>query len=314
MASVTTPTTTPAQPKTARELAKRQGPGRKRIDPTFFWMVIPAVVLFFVFHTLAFLQGFFYSFTDFAGYGSWEFVGFRNYVNLFRDERVMNSYLFTFKFSILATILTNVVALAIAVGLNAKIKARNLFRGVYFVPNILTILIVGYVFQYLFANSLPKIGESLGIDSLSTNILADPNLAWLGIVVVAVWQAAAFAIILYLAGLQTVPDDVYEAAAIDGARAWKQFWKITFPLIAPFFTINMVLSLKGFLQVFDLIVAMTNGGPGTSTESISLVIYRGGFEGGEFAYQMANAVVFFFVIVLFSIVQLTVLRRREVSF
>ena len=125
---------------------------------------------------------------------------------------------FTFKFSILATVLTNVVALAIAVGLNAKIKGRNVLRGVYFIPNILTILIVGYIFQYLFANSLPRIGESLGIDSLSTNILADPELAWLGIVVVAVWQAAAFAIILYLAGLQTVPDDVYEAAAIDGAR------------------------------------------------------------------------------------------------
>jgi raffinose/stachyose/melibiose transport system permease protein len=315
MASVTTPTTatTPAQPKTARELAKRRGPGRKRIDPMFFWMVIPAIVLFFVFHTLALLQGVFYSFTDFAGYGSYEFVGFRNYANLFRDPRIIDSYLFTFKFSIVATILTNVVALAIAVGLNAKIKARNLFRGVYFVPNILTILIVGYVFQYLFANSLPKLGESLGIESLSTNILADPNLAWLGIVVVAVWQASAFAIILYLAGLQTVPTDVYEAAAIDGASAWKQFWRITFPLIAPFFTINMVLSLKGFLQVFDLIVAMTNGGPGTSTESISLQIYRGGFEGGEFAYQMANAVIFFIVIVVFSIAQLTFLRRREVS-
>jgi raffinose/stachyose/melibiose transport system permease protein len=312
MASVTTPTT-PAQPKTARELAKSVGPGRKRIDPTYFWMVIPAVILFFVFHTLAFLQGFFYSFTDFAGYGSWEFVGFRNYVNLFQDERIWDSYLFTFKFAIVATILTNVVSLAIAVGLNAKIKARNVFRGVYFIPNVLTILVVGYIFQYLFANSLPKIGESLGIEALSTNILADPDLAWVGIVVVAVWQASAFAIILYLAGLQTVPTDVYEAAAIDGASAWKQFWRITFPLIAPFFTINMVLSLKDYLQVFDLIVAMTNGGPGTSTESIALQIYRGGFEGGEFAYQMANAVIFFLVIVVFSIVQLTVLRRREVA-
>jgi raffinose/stachyose/melibiose transport system permease protein len=311
MASVTTPA--PAAPKTARELAKSGRSGRKRVDPTFFWMVIPAVVLFFVFHTIPVLSGFFYSFTDYAGYGTWEFVGFQNYASLFRDDRIGAAYWFTFKFSILATVLTNVVALAIAVGLNAKIKGRNILRGVYFIPNILTILIVGYIFQYLFANSLPRIGESLGIDSLSTNILADPELAWLGIVVVAVWQAAAFAIILYLAGLQTVPDDVYEAAAIDGARAWKKFWKITFPLIAPFFTINMVLSFKGFLQVFDLIVAMTNGGPGTSTESIALQIYRGGFESGEFAYQMANAVIFFIVIVVFSVFQLVFLRRREVS-
>jgi raffinose/stachyose/melibiose transport system permease protein len=310
-----TSVSTPAQPKTARAMAKAppRGSGRKKINATFYWMVLPAVVLFFVFHTIPVLAGFFYSFTNYAGYGTWEFVGFKNYVNLFKDDRIRDSYLFTFKFSIVATILTNVVALAVAVGLNAKIKFRNMLRGVYFVPNVLTLLIVGYIFQYLFANSLPVLGQKLGITALSTNILANENLAWLGIVVVAVWQSAAFAIILYLAGLQTVPTDVYEAADIDGATAWKKFWRITFPLIAPFFTINMVLSLKGFLQVFDHIVAMTNGGPGTSTVSISLQIYRGGFEGGEFAYQMANAVVFFIVIVLFSIVQLAFLRRREVS-
>jgi raffinose/stachyose/melibiose transport system permease protein len=312
MASITTPPA--AATETKQRKAPASGTGRKKINATFYWMVLPAFVLFFVLHTIPVLTGFFYSFTDYAGYGSWQWVGFKNYANLFRDDRIRDSYWFTFKFSFVATILTNVVALAIAVGLNAKIKFRNMLRGVYFIPNVLTLLIVGYIFQYLFANSLPILGQKLGITALSTNILADPNLAWLGIVVVAVWQAAAFSIILYLAGLQTVPTDVYEAADIDGATAWKKFWRITFPLIAPFFTINMVLSLKGFLQVFDHIVALTNGGPGTSTVSISLQIYRGGFEGGEFAYQMANAVVFFVVIVLFSIVQLTFLRRREVSF
>jgi raffinose/stachyose/melibiose transport system permease protein len=132
-------------------------------------------------------------------------------------------------------------------------------------------------------------------------------------VVLAVWQAAAFAIIIYLAGLQTIPADVYEAASIDGAGAWRQFWSVTFPLIAAFFTINMVLSLKNFMMVFDHVVAMTNGGPGTSTESISLVIYRGGFQGGEFAYQTANAVMYFVIIVLVSFFQLRILQRREVS-
>ena len=125
------------------------------------------------------------------------------------------------------------------------------------------------------------------------------------------WQSVAFNIIIYIAGLQTVPREIYEAAAIDGAGSWRQFRSITFPMIAGFFTINMVLSLKGFLQVFDHIVALTNGGPGTATESVALLIYKGGFQGGEYGYQIANSVIFLIVIVAFSIVQLRFLQRRE---
>jgi raffinose/stachyose/melibiose transport system permease protein len=129
-----------------------------------------------------------------------------------------------------------------------------------------------------------------------------------------VWQAAAFNIILYLAGLQTIQPEIYEAAAIDGARTWRRFRSITFPLIGAYFTINMVLSFKSFLQVFDQIVALTNGGPGTSTESIALVIFRGGFQGGEYGYQMANAVVYLFAIIILSFIQLRFLQRREATY
>jgi raffinose/stachyose/melibiose transport system permease protein len=277
-------------------------------------MVLPAFALFFTFHTLPVLQGVFYSFTDYAGYGSWEWVGFRNYANLFNNDRITESYIFTFQFAIVTTILVNAVALAIAVGLNAKIKFRTTLRGVFFMPNVLAVLIVGYIFQYMFANSIPYILERLGIGGpFATNILAHPDHAWWGIVIMTTWQSAAFAVILYLAGLQTVPDDVIEAASIDGAGAWRRFWSVTFPIIAPFFTINMVLAGKNLLMVFDQIVALTGGGPGTATESIGLVIYRGGFQGGEFAYQTANAVIFFIVIAAFSICQLRILQRREES-
>jgi raffinose/stachyose/melibiose transport system permease protein len=309
MATVTTAPAVGTGPKPR----PRGRSGRRRVNATFYWMVMPAAVLFFLFHTIPVLQGIFYSFTDYAGYGSWEFIGFKNYINLFKDDRIYDSYLFTFKFAIVATILTNIVALAVAVALNGRIKFRNTFRGIFFMPYVLAILIVSYVFQYIFANSLPQIGQALNIGFLESNILADPDLAWLAIVVVAVWQSSAFAIILYLAGLQTVPTELFEAASIDGASAWRQFWRITFPLIAPFFTINMVLSLKGFLQVFDHIFGLTNGGPGTSTFSVSFMVYKGGFEGGEFAYQTANAVVFFIVIVVMSLIQLRFLQRREVS-
>jgi raffinose/stachyose/melibiose transport system permease protein len=285
----------------------------RRAAAAFYWMVLPAFALFFVFHTIPVLRGLFYSFTDYAGYGEWDFVGVRNYVNLFRDERVRDSYLFTFQFAIVCTLLVNAIALGIAIGLNARIKFRSTLRGIFFIPNVLAVLVVGYIFNYLFSNSLPAIGQALGIDALSSSILANEDLAWLGIVVLAVWQSTAFAIILYLAGLQTIPGELYEAAAIDGAGTWRKFRSITFPLIAAFFTINMVLSLKNFMMVFDHIIALTNGGPGTATESVSVVIYRGGFQGGEFAYQTANAVAYFVVIVIVSFVQLRVLQRREVS-
>ncbi len=289
---------------------RRRGRGVPR---AIYVMVVPAVVLFFVFHTLPVLSGAFYSFTDSPGYGEWDFVGLSNYQAIFGDQRIRDSYLFTFQFAIVSTILVNAIALAIAVGLNGRIKFKNTLRGVYFVPNILAILVVGYVFQYLFTNSLPSIATSMGIDSLSTSILADEGKAWIGIVVLAVWQAVAFNIIIYLAGLQTVPRELYEAAGLDGAGPWRQFRSITFPMIAGFFTINMVLALKGFLQVFDHIMAMTGGGPGTATESISVVIYKGGFQGGEYGYQIANAVVFMVVIVVFAVFQLRFMQLREVS-
>lgn len=290
----------------------RQRP-KRRLDRTYYWMVLPAFALFFLLHTIPVLQGIFYSFTDSPGYGTWNFVGFSNYVALFSDPRVVDAYLFTFKFAVITTVLVNVIGLAIALGLNARIKFKNTLRGVFFVPYVLALLVIGYVFSYMFNLSLPSIGQALGIEALSTSLLADPNLAWIGIVIMTVWQGAAFTIIIYLAGLQTVPGELYEAAGLDGAGPWRQFWSITMPMIWSFFTINVVLALKSFLQVFDQIIAMTGGGPGTSTESIGVLIYRGGFEGGEYGYQLANAVIFMIVIVAFAFFQLRILRREEVT-
>lgn len=279
----------------------------------FLLMTIPAVVLFFTFHTYPVLQGIFYSFTNWKGYGEWDFVGFKNYLNVFKDMRALNAYGFTFKFAILSTVLVNIFSLLVALGLNAKIKFQKTLRAMYFIPNILSILIVGFIFNFIFTHFLPEITSAIGLDALSANILGNPDTAWVGIVIMAVWQATAFNTILYLAGLQTVPEDVYEASKIDGAGKWRNFISITFPLIAPFFTINMVLALKNFLMVFDHIVALTGGGPGQATESISFLIYKGGFEGGQFAYQSANAVIYFVVIVAISIFQIRVLQKREVE-
>jgi len=280
----------------------------------FYLMTIPAFLLFLIFHTFPALQGIYYSFTNWDGLSfTYDFVGLKNYLNLFKDGNILNSYVFTFKFAIVSTILVNVLSLLIAMGLNAKIKGKNFFRAAYFLPNVLGVLIVGFIFNFIFSNVIPQLGDKLDLGFLSTNILGSEKFAWLGIVIVAVWQACAFNVILYLSGLQTVPTELYEASSLDGANKWQEFWKITFPMIAPFFTINMVLSMKNFLMVFDQVVALTGGGPGRATESISLLIYKGGFTGGEFAYQSANSVVYFIVIVVISVFQIKVLQKREMD-
>ena len=257
-------------------MGKKSMSGRKL---TFLLITIPIVALFFCFNTLPLIKGVIYSFTNFKGYGSYDWVGLRNYKDLFTDSRVGGSYLFTFKLAIVATIVTNVLSLILALGLNSKIRFKSALRGAYFIPNVLGALVVGYIFNYFFTYILPAFGK------MNT--------------------------IIYISGLQTVPEDVYEAGAIDGATGFSKFRYLTFPLIVPFFSINMVLCVKNFLMVFDQIMALTKGGPAQSTESISYLIYNNGMSGGQFGFQSANAVIFFIVIVIISAVQLTITGKKE---
>ena len=185
------------------------------------------------------------------------------------------------------------------------------FGTAYFIPNVLGALVVGYIFQYFFTYILPGLGDALGIEALSSSMLSSSKTAWIAIVIVCAWQSIAMNTIIYISGLQTVPEDVYEAGDLDGATGWKKFKHLTFPLIIPFFTINMVLCVKNFLMVFDQIMAMTKGGPEQSTESISYLIYNNGLSGGSFGYQSANAVVFFIVIVAISVAQMTISGKKE---
>lgn len=280
-------------------------------EKTFLCITIPILVLFFLFNTLPLIKGVIYSFTNYKGYGTYDFVGLRNYADLFQDARVGRSYLFTFKFAIVSTIVTNLVSLILALGLNSKIKGKSALRGIYFIPNVLGGLVVGYIFSFIFTYILPTVGQKLGIGFLSSSMLSSESSAWLAIVFVACWQSVAMNTIIYISGLQTVPEDVYEAGSIDGATGWSKFKNLTFPLIIPFFSINMVLCMKNFLMVFDQIMALTKGGPAQSTESISYLIYNNGMSGGQFGFQSANAVIFFIVIVVISVAQMKFTGSKE---
>ena len=278
---------------------------------TYILMLLPALILFVIFNTIPLITGAMYSFTNYRGYGSYEFVGLRNYIDLFSDSRVGNSYLFTFKYAIAGTILVNLLSLLLALGLNSKIKCKSLLRGVYFLPNILGGLIIGYIFSFIFTYILPAIGSAIHIGFLENSILASEKYAWIGVLIVGVWQAVAMNTIIYISGLQTIPGDIYEAGMIDGAGKWQTFKSLTFPMLMPFVSTNLILSTKNMLMVFDQIMALTKGGPAQSTESISYLIYKNGMDGGQFGFQSANAVVFFVVIVTISIFQMAVTNKKE---
>ena len=285
--------------------------GKNERKTTFLLITIPILALFICFNTIPLIRGVIYSFTNFKGFGKYDWVGFRNYIDLFSDARVGKSYWFTFKLAIVTTVVVNILSLLLALALNSSIKAKSFFRGAYFLPNILGALVVGYIFNYFFTYILPALADMIGIDALRTSILSNPSAAWIGIMVVCAWQAIAMNTIIYISGLQTVPEDVYEAGGLDGATGWKQFKYLTFPLIIPFFSINMVLCVKNFLMVFDQIMALTKGGPAQSTESISYLIYNNGMSGGQFGFQSANAVVFFIVIVAVSVAQMKFSGKKE---
>lgn len=276
---------------------------------TYLLITIPILALFFCFNTLPLIKGVIYSFTNFRGYGDYSWVGLRNYIDLFQDGRVGRSYWFTFKLAFVTTIVVNVISLILALGLNSKIKFKSALRGMYFIPNILGALVVGYIFNYFFTYILPAIVQMVG--GQGNSILASTKWAWFAIMIVCAWQSIAMNTIIYISGLQTVPQDVYEAGSIDGATGWAQFKHLTFPLIIPFFSINMVLCMKNFLMVFDQIMALTKGGPAQSTESISFLIYNNGMAGGQFGFQSANAVVFFIMIVVISVAQMRFTGKKE---
>lgn len=287
-------------------------PRRRRIDLAYWLMLVPAVGLFTVFITGPAVAGMFYSLTDYVGFGDWEFIGLRNYLVLFSDPRILDAYGFTIFFAVVTTVVTNMIALALALGLNSKIKWKTGLRAVFFLPMVVSGIVISYVFNFLFSNELPRLATLVGFGPLETSILANESLAWVAIVIVTAWQSVPGAMIIYLAGLLAIPEEVYEAGSLDGATAWQKFRHITLPLVAGYVVINTILGMKNYLNAYDIIVGLTGGGPGTSTMSVAMTIFTG-FTGGDYAYQMANAVLFFVVTVVISLVQLRIINRRGVT-
>lgn len=289
---------------------RRARSSTRRVEPIYYLFLLPSLVLFTLAITVPGVIGIFFSFTDSIGIGDWHFIGLTNYIALFSDPAILQSYLFTLGFSIATVIVVNVCAFLLAVGLTSRIRFKAGLRTIFVIPMVISGIIIAYVFNFLFSNSLPAAGTALGIPWLQTSILANPDLAWVAIVIVTAWQAIPGTLLIYIAGLLSVPADVYEAADLDGATKRQQLLRITLPLVAGYVVINMILGFKGFLNAYDIIVGLTNGGPGTATRSVAMTIIAG-FNGGDYAYQMANATIFFIVAIIISVLQLSLTRGRN---
>jgi len=285
---------------------------KRHVDRIYYLFLLPAMTLFTLFITAPAIAGAYFSLTNFVGFGEYDFVGLNNFRVMFGDPRILSAYTFTIGFAVATVLVVNSLGLFIAIGLNAKIRLKTALRGVFFMPMVISGIVIAYVFNYLFSTSIPAVANVVGFEPLQSSILANEDLAWVAIVLVTAWNSIPSALIIYLAGLLAIPEEVYEAAAMDGANAWRRFVSITLPLLAGYVVINTVLGVKNFLNAYDIIVGLTNGGPGTSTMSVAMTIFTG-FNSGDYAYQMANAVIFFVVTVVVSVLQLQIIRRRGVS-
>lgn len=280
---------------------------------SMFLFTVPATVLYCIFFIYPIVIGIFYSFTDWNGLSKeYKFIGLDNYIEAFTNSRFQNAVVFNIKFTVMAVVLIVGISLILALIINSQIHFKSFFRGVFFFPAVLGMLVVGLIFNEIFYRVVPEIGKLLKIEALSTNILANPSLAIYGILIVHVWMAVAMATVMLLAGLQSTPQELYEAAELDGANKWKRFRYITLPFLMPVLSVVVILQVKSGLTVYDLIVALTNGGPGGATESLAMLIYNHGFKEVKFSYAIAEALILTVVICTISFVQTSISNKKKV--
>jgi len=279
------------------------------------WLFIaPALLAYAAVVLIPSVGGAVFAFTDWNGLApELAFVGWENFERAWSDPQVRSALAVTALFALAITVLQNILGLALAALLNAQIRSRNWLRTVLFAPVIVTPVIVAYLWKYLLSTNgaVNQFVAAIGVSDGAVNWLGDPRLAIVSVVIVTVWQTVGVAMVIYLAGLQNIPQELYEAADMDGASNWTKFRLITFPLLAPAVTINVVLSTVNGMKLFDQVFVLTNGGPGYATETLSTLVYKTSFIVGEFGYATAIALAMTVFVATVSMGLMAWLKRRE---
>ena len=272
-----------------------------------YWPIflLPTMAAFLIGFIIPFIEGIYLSFCNFTTIKDAKFVGIQNYLEAFKDSNFLGSFKFTTLFAIVSLVLINVLAFLVALALTQNIKGKNIFRTVFFMPNLIGGIVLGYVWQLIFDGIFVKFDTALKLNE---------TLGFWGLVILVGWQQIGYMMIVYIAGLQAIPGDIQEAAMIDGATRMQRLFRITIPNMMPSITICTFLTITNSFKLFDQNLALTGGEPLHKTEMLALNIYSTfyGRVGAEGVGQ-AKAVVFFVIVVAIGLIQLKLTRDKEVQ-
>ncbi|HZG56460.1 sugar ABC transporter permease [Paenibacillus sp.] len=289
---------------------------RRRATLSLLAFVFPALLFYLVFTIAPAFGGVWYSLTDWNGLNrTYDFVGLSNYVEALRDDAYfLDAILFTLKYVIYMVVLQNVIALLLAVLVESRRRSKVWFRTIFFMPNMLSLIIGGFMWVFIFTKVLPALAEGTGLSFLDQSWIGNPSLSFYSILILSLWGGVGYLMVIYIAALQSVPRQLLEAAAIDGARTLQLFRHVTLPMIYPAMTIGVFLTLSSSFKVYDAVFALTGGGPGRSTQVIALNIVEEAFRFQQrYGYASAKAIVLFLIVLLITLVQLWLMKRREVE-
>jgi len=305
-----------AQADERRRSASAPSSRRRRFSgvkaPWYF--IIPALSVYLFVEIVPGGRGLMYAFTDWDGFTTDpNFTGLQNFSRVFLSGPALAALINTLSLALYVTVVQNLIGLCLALGVNSqRVRSRNALRVVFFAPVVLTPLVAGYVWAYILApdGTVNVALRAVGLDALTRTWLGDPETALWGIAVAIIWQFSGYSMVIYLAGLQAIPKELYEAADLDGAGPFRRFRYIVAPLLNGAFLISLVLTLIGTLAQFDQVIAMTGGGPGRATETITTVIYKQGVVQGQYGYAVSLAVVMTVVVAVLAVIQYKVVDRR----
>lgn len=279
----------------------------------------PAVAIFLFIIVVPMLQSIYFSMTDWSGTSSEiSFVGLINYRRIFSDKTFLVSVRNTVILTVTITAFQNVLGILLAICLNRKwLSRRNFYRSVLFIPSLISAMVTGYMWKYILSpydGLLGMVLDAMNItNSAAFNVFSKPNAAFITVMATMIWQNVGYDMVIYLSGLQAIPDELYESCSIDGANPTQKLFHVTLPMLMPSVTIAVFLNLIGSLKCFEQVYVLTGGGPAHSTETIATYIYNTAFSGGQVAYGTAASTILFFSIFIVAIVQVKFFRSKEVE-
>lgn len=276
---------------------------------------LPALIVYMVFKLLPAIIGIFFSFTDWNGLNKeYNIIGINNFIELISDTYFWNSIVFTLKYVLVMVIVANVLALLLANLIESLKKAKGLFRTLFYLPNMISMIIGGYMWMFIFTKVLYYFADNFGLKFLDHSWIGDPKWSFVAIIIVSSWAMVGYLMIIYIAALQGIPSQIKESAYLDGASSWTCFIKIIMPMIRPALTICIFWTLNAGFQVFDVIFSLTGGGPGRATQSVSINIYEEAFKNNiRFGYATAKSTILFLLVFIITIIQIRVMKNRELE-